>query len=46
MKKSELTLEMVALFLLAIAFAVVVIFLIIKNRDYLEKLFRIITGLP
>jgi hypothetical protein len=44
-KKSELTIEMVAIYILAIAFAAVVIYLIMKNNGIMEKLFRIFAGL-
>ncbi len=44
-KKSELTIEMVAIYILAIAFLAVVIYLIMKNNSIMEKLFRIFAGL-
>jgi uncharacterized protein YoxC len=44
-KKSELTIEMVAIYILAIAFLAVVIYLIMKNNNIMEKLFGIFAGL-
>jgi hypothetical protein len=44
-KKSELTIETVAIFLLAIGVLVIAIFLIMRNGNIMDKLSNIFRGL-
>ena len=44
-KKSNMSLEMLAVYILALAFAVVVIYLIIKNKTQLGRLTELLRGL-
>jgi hypothetical protein len=44
-KKSELTIETVAIFLLALIVVVVAIFLILRNRGIMDKLTMIFRGM-
>ncbi len=44
-KKAEITIETVAIFLLALGLIVVAIFLIVRNKNVLESLLNLFRGL-